>query len=45
MEKQIIEKQIIEMTVEELKEYIRTVEPGTFISVTIAKEDGADGRE
>ena len=40
-----MEKQIIEMTVEELKEYIRTMEPGTFISVTIAKEDSADERE
>ena len=40
-----MEKQIIEMTVEELKEYIRTMEAGTFISVTIAKEDRADGRE
>ena len=40
-----MDKQIIEMTVEELKEYIRTMEPGTFISVTIAKEDGADERE
>lgn len=40
-----MEKQIIEMTVEELKEYIRTMESGMFISVTIAKEDGADGRE
>ncbi len=40
-----MDKQIFEMTVEELKEYIRTMEPGTLISVTIEKEDSTDGRE
>ena len=34
-----------EMTIEELREFIKTIDEDTVVSVTIVKEESADGRE
>lgn len=34
-----------EMTIEEFRELIKTIDEDTVVSVTIVKEESADGRE
>lgn len=34
-----------EMTIEEFREFINTIDEDTVVSVTIVKEESADGRE
>jgi hypothetical protein len=34
-----------EMTIEEFREFIKTIDEDTVVSVTIVKEEATDGRE
>lgn len=38
-------KEAAEMTIEEFREFIKTIDEDTVVSVTIVKEESADGRE
>ena len=40
-----MKKEAAEMTIEEFSEFIKTIDDDTVVSVTIAKEEAADGRE
>ena len=40
-----MKKEAAEMTIEEFREFIKTIDEDTVVSVTIVKEEAADGRE